>query len=203
MTEPCCDDAVGGDPLWPPLGRVVRVEGLLPVDATPCCAMPRLARIASRSSQATASRTAVSPASMIAPWTRGSSETAYSTLADFGSLNVRSNPGTRRAEVRSCVAVRVKTTGAGGESGEHGAQIVAVVRRRSGRVVRLPRRAIGRRIRRRRCSSRRGIGRPRTGGRPLGRHGVWRSTAWCTDAPHPAGDAAATPVHPWVVICAF
>ena len=56
---------------------------------------PRCTSIASRSSQPIASRTAWSPASMTAPCTRGSSDTAYSTLADFGTLNVASNPGTR------------------------------------------------------------------------------------------------------------
>lgn len=41
-------------------------------------------------------RTAASPTPTIAPCTRGSSDTAYNTLRDFGALNVRSNPGTRR-----------------------------------------------------------------------------------------------------------
>ena len=57
---------------------------------------PRCTSIALRCNQPTASRTACSPASITAPWIHGSSDTAYSTLADFGTLNVASKPGTRR-----------------------------------------------------------------------------------------------------------
>ena len=87
---------------------------------------PRRTRIASRSNQPSAARIAASPASITAPCTRGSSDTAYSTDADFGALNVRSNPGTRRGCGRGLLPVRRQPTPPGRQPGQHRPQIIGV-----------------------------------------------------------------------------
>ena len=123
MPEARCDDAVGGDPLWPPLGGVVRVESLLAVE-------PGLVV----RSAVGADRFAFQPGDRFA-------------YGDFAGVDDRSldawivrdgvqhagrlrqferqiEPGDAPCGGAELVAVRVKTAVAGGEAGEHGAQIV-------------------------------------------------------------------------------
>ena len=145
--------------------------------ATPGCAT----RAAPGSLHAPASRSPrASPPRRLrsrAPCTRGSSDTAYSTLADLGALNVRSKPGTRRGcgrhlspfgvsppvPGRSPASTARRSSGSTGavqtEAGGTAADPHAVRLTGAGVVV-------VERLRRR-----------RTGGRPPGRHGAWRSTA--------------------------
>ena len=123
MTETCCDDAVGGDPLWPPLGRVVRVEGLLLVE-------PRLVV----RSAIGADRFAFQPGDRFADgglagvddrsldaWIVGD---GVQHAGRFRQFECQIEPWDAPGRGAELVAVRVKATGAGGEPSEHGAQIV-------------------------------------------------------------------------------
>ena len=85
---------------------------------------PRRTKQPSRSSQAIDSARAASQPAVTSDCTSGS-PSAQRTETDFGTENVRSNPGTRRAWDLSSAAVR-RQAGSRRETGEDGAQVVAL-----------------------------------------------------------------------------